>query len=278
MKIILSRKGFDSSYGGVPSPILPDGTLLSIPIPSKRPPLRYCDLRLEGQHSFGKIVEDLARPNFTRKFGKFVHLDPDIRRTLRPRPRGWQPLFGPGGSARGHLRNQKVREDALFLFYGWFKKVKVEDGHYSYVKDATDIHVFFGWMQVGKVYDGQLPNWAKEFPHFGEGETVYTARTTLDLKGFRSRLRGAGVFTKYRDVLQLSERGKSRSIWKLPRWFYPFDPKHPRKPLTYHKGKGRWKIRNNHVRLDAARPGQEFVFDTAEYPEAYLWLKTLFAA
>ena len=34
MKIILSRKGFDSSNGGCPSPILPDGTLLSMPIPS----------------------------------------------------------------------------------------------------------------------------------------------------------------------------------------------------------------------------------------------------
>ena len=35
MKVILSRKGFDSQYGGMPSPILPDGTLLSLPIPSK---------------------------------------------------------------------------------------------------------------------------------------------------------------------------------------------------------------------------------------------------
>ncbi len=35
MKIILSRKGFDSSAGGVPSPIFPDGGLLSLPIPDK---------------------------------------------------------------------------------------------------------------------------------------------------------------------------------------------------------------------------------------------------
>lgn len=34
MKVILSGKGFDSSYGGQASPILPDGTLLSLPIPS----------------------------------------------------------------------------------------------------------------------------------------------------------------------------------------------------------------------------------------------------
>ena len=34
MKIILSRKGFDSGYGKIASPILPDGTLLSMPIPT----------------------------------------------------------------------------------------------------------------------------------------------------------------------------------------------------------------------------------------------------
>lgn len=34
MKVILSGKGFDSSYGGQDSPILPDGTLLSLSIPS----------------------------------------------------------------------------------------------------------------------------------------------------------------------------------------------------------------------------------------------------
>ena len=34
MKIILSRKGFDSSNGGCASPIMPDGTLLSMPIPT----------------------------------------------------------------------------------------------------------------------------------------------------------------------------------------------------------------------------------------------------
>ena len=28
MKVVLSRKGFDSQYGGMPSPVLPDGTLL----------------------------------------------------------------------------------------------------------------------------------------------------------------------------------------------------------------------------------------------------------
>ncbi len=35
MKVVLSRKGFDSANGGIPSPIMPDGTMLSLPIPLK---------------------------------------------------------------------------------------------------------------------------------------------------------------------------------------------------------------------------------------------------
>jgi len=34
MKFILSRKGFDSKSGGYPSPIFPDGSLISLPIPA----------------------------------------------------------------------------------------------------------------------------------------------------------------------------------------------------------------------------------------------------
>nr|WP_275450862.1 hypothetical protein [Pseudomonas syringae] len=35
MRIILSRKGFDSAAGGCQGPILPDGRLFSLPIPDK---------------------------------------------------------------------------------------------------------------------------------------------------------------------------------------------------------------------------------------------------
>lgn len=34
MKVVLSRKGFDSSNGGIVSPIFEDGTMISFPIPS----------------------------------------------------------------------------------------------------------------------------------------------------------------------------------------------------------------------------------------------------
>ena len=48
VKIILSRKGFDSSNGSIPSPILPDGTLLSLPIPAKFDSISFDDLNYNG--------------------------------------------------------------------------------------------------------------------------------------------------------------------------------------------------------------------------------------
>lgn len=41
MRIILSRKGFDSEYGGCASPILPDGKMISMPIPSESGNCKY---------------------------------------------------------------------------------------------------------------------------------------------------------------------------------------------------------------------------------------------
>jgi hypothetical protein len=46
MRIILSRKGFDTEYGQMPSPIMPDGTLLSLPIPAKDEKINYNNLQL----------------------------------------------------------------------------------------------------------------------------------------------------------------------------------------------------------------------------------------
>ncbi|NCB03524.1 MAG: hypothetical protein EOM67_15440 [Spirochaetia bacterium] len=61
MKVILSRKGFDSKYGGRPSPILPDGTLLSLPIPYSQG-RAYSELSYAGQ-TYEEIIKQL-NPRF----------------------------------------------------------------------------------------------------------------------------------------------------------------------------------------------------------------------
>lgn len=73
MKLILSRKGFDSSAGGVPSPILPDGRLLALPIPDAASTIRYADISFDGA-PLSRLVEPLTRGKITAEHG--AHLDP----------------------------------------------------------------------------------------------------------------------------------------------------------------------------------------------------------
>ena len=60
MKIILSRKGFDSSTGKVPSPVFPDGTMISLPIPDRSSTIAYKDIAGNACASVGELGQDLA--------------------------------------------------------------------------------------------------------------------------------------------------------------------------------------------------------------------------
>ena len=149
MKIILSRKGFDSQYGGIPSPILPDGTMLSLPIPSKTDDTKFVDLAWSGK-SYYEIIHELKagskiKENYT------CHLDPDIREEIKVRPQGWVPSFGQEGTSLRHLQKQNIGVGDLFLFFGTFRQTELIDGKFSYVKGAPDLHVIYGYLQAGNV-------------------------------------------------------------------------------------------------------------------------------
>ncbi len=103
MKIILSRKGFDSSNGKIPSPIMPDGTLLSMPIPTVDG-IRFDELEYEGV-SYQDILGQLnPKGDYNR-----CHLDPDIRPGVRKTPvPNWKPAFGQIDAAQGYLSNACV--------------------------------------------------------------------------------------------------------------------------------------------------------------------------
>ena len=62
MKVVLSRKGMDSRAGGIPSPILPDGTLLSLPIPNEKSGVPYGDLVYKGR-TYQQIIQQI-HPTF----------------------------------------------------------------------------------------------------------------------------------------------------------------------------------------------------------------------
>lgn len=111
LKIILSRKGFDSKNGGVASPILDGRRLFSLPIPCDRDETTFEDVKSDDI-DVGDLVEDLT---FNRNLGTprvkrnhKCHLDPDLRKGALPRESGWLPAFGQRGNAQSHLRNKRV--------------------------------------------------------------------------------------------------------------------------------------------------------------------------
>src|SRR5450756_2862886 len=59
VKVILSRKGFDSGYGGWASPILLDGRMLSLPIPASNGVVSYSDLSAGDGVSYLDIMRQL---------------------------------------------------------------------------------------------------------------------------------------------------------------------------------------------------------------------------
>ena len=78
MRLILSRKGFDSSSGGCPSPIFPDGSMIALPIPDKGSLVRYRDLTWRGRN-IGEVVAKLASGQIRlRRIDGYQHLD-DVR-------------------------------------------------------------------------------------------------------------------------------------------------------------------------------------------------------
>ena len=288
MKIILSRKGFDGESGGYPSPILPNGRLFSLPIPSRECDNRYAEL-CDNVGLPAKLVEQLTRGRFKASWR--AHLDPDLRKkSLRRRKDGWRGLYGAGeapGSGAPTLKKHRVGPGDLFLFYGWFRRTTLKEGKIRYDRAAPHIHALFGWLQVDKVLDAKetkrsLPRhlrWAEYFGHFGwESGMVFVARKHLLLPGLSRRLPGGGVFDVFRQELQLTaperyQEGKwKKSTWMLPRWFWPGKRK---PPLGRHRNMRRWELKSKCVILESVPRGQEFVLDTRYYPEAKKWAREL---
>lgn len=280
MKIVISRKGFDSGSGGVPSPILPDGRLLPLPIPSARDPHRYADVTINGV-KIGALVEDLTGGRILAT--DRCHLDPDIdARFVSRRPDGWTPAFGQLGAAQSHLSSHGIGSGDLFLFFGWFRQVERVDGHWRYRKDSPGIHVIYGWLQVQEVLqvdrcDERLKPFARH-PHLhgrdhDPNNTLYLARQQLAVP--RIVASGAGLFPSLHERRVLTDCGQSkRSVWKLPSWFHQSKGT----TLSYHDAPKRWSLTGTECTLQSVARGQEFVLKPGDRKVADKWLEELFSA
>jgi len=252
MKIILSRKGFDSKYGGCASPILPGGTLLSLPIPSKSDELRYSEIEYEGRSLYEMIKELHPGSRITDRYT--CHLDPDIRNYRLSKE--WWPLFGQANQALRHLDNNGVNAGDLFLFFGWFRHTEFVDGRLRFVKSAPNLHIIFGYFQIGEIYRtiNEIPEEFEYHPHANNGifrngmNSIYAASENLSLDSTHP---GASILN-YDDSLVLTKKNMSRSKWNLPDFFRDVN-------MTYHT---KASFRDGY--FQSAAIGQEFVINADE--------------
>jgi hypothetical protein len=288
VKIILSRKGWDSKSGGYASPITPCGRMLSLPIPVT--PLRrnsgergiaYSDLRFEGQ-PISDIIAQLA-PDFDLE--QEAHMDPDLDRQRVPRRlTGWRRTLGQQGLAQRLLK--KVGRNDLFLFFGRFGRTALCDGRFQYCRrPEEDVHVVFGWLRVGEIVAArqhdvpqllqQYP-WLEHHPHidnaglYGEYNTIYIASDRLETGNCDRSLymRGAGTCPCFAPSLQLTAPGRPMSHWCIPGW------------LKYGRSNhADWECTDNYIPFDSHEYGQcqEFIFDVLDEQAAEHWISTLFA-
>lgn len=217
MKIILSRKGFDSSNGGCASPIMPDGTLLSMPIPD-REGVSFSDIAWNGI-----TYADILRQTSKKGSHDMCHLDPDIRNNRVKLVEGWTPAFGQIGAAQGLLANAGVEKGDIFLFFGWFRQIEETVNGYQFAsrknKDfyyGNDLQVIYGYMQVGEILSDQ-DEIRKYYwhPHASELHTKKANNVLYlpsDYLSMERTLKGYGVLDFRKDRVLTMEH-KSRGIW-----------------------------------------------------------------
>ena len=277
MKVVLSRKGFDRKAGGGPSPILPDGELLSLPIPEPSvhdcPRTPYDELRWRDSKSYGDVLRDLG---LRTPGSRGAHLDPDLRRDAitRANPERWRPMFGQTDAAQTHLDNQGVGRGDVFLFFGWFRHTVVRDGRLCWDKVSPDMHVIFGYLEIGNVIRVQTKEDAAaiaggtEHPHVRDWNrrrnTLYVAADHFTLV---PACPGAGTL-RFSDETRLSDRNSSkRSLWRLPGCFALSSGR----PLSGHGAVDRWTCQaDGSVRLRSVPRGQEFVVEAGDDMAAWV--------
>lgn len=241
MRIVFSRKGFDSSAGGGPSPILASsdgpGRPVSLPIPAgTASATTYGDLGLgdwAASASRGKLsASDLC------------HHDPMFL------PDG-TCVFGQHGAAQTHLERQGVGIGDVFVFFGLFAEERTGEPH----------HRIFGYLRVEEMIAlaDSVPQELVDIGH-PHALAMHSANDVI--------WRGEGrVAKRASDALRLTVSGGPPSLWRRPEWL-------KRGGLSYHDREDRW-MRGGMLRSVAR--GQEFVADIGRRKAPREWLEQVIA-
>jgi hypothetical protein len=279
MRVIFSRKGFDSSAGGFPSPAV-DGTLISIPIPAGRgdPGSLYRQLRTPLGISYAELMNDLEPTRGAIGWGGVAHFDPQVD----PKP-NWLGALGHSGSAQKHALEPVVPGD-IFLFFGWFRQAEETAEGYRWKPHAKDFHAIWSYLQVGEVLDvddnpdvhrrfGWHPHVQRNLAGGSKGDRLWVAARELNFEGLGGRASGLLRLT---DTTRLTvPGGEERSEWQLPLGFDPRD-----NPISglgeLIGGKERYRRERDHLIVNSGGRGQEFVATVT--PDVQSWLKELLSS
>ena len=317
MKIILSKKGFDNTYGKVPSPVFDkEGTkFISMPIPA----VNACDEIMYSKieyynHNLGNLIKKLGGKEQGEngqplEANSLCHFDPQLVKNANETNENWKPLFGQAGSAQGQLSQQGIKASDLFLFYGRFQRVNEKT---EYI--GKPFSAIYGWLRVEKCIDlvkddagkyltkedkdkiGEDNPCITKHPHFdwhpktkNENNAIYTAQDA----GLFDRLyilTEANVETNIENRnIENIKFSDAITDWILPKCLSPLNDVNVTLSsnaidATYNKGAAkRWKENNDETcKLRAYGRNQEFILNYDNATEdtktkINKWVRDLFA-
>ncbi len=202
MKIVFSRKGFDSSAGGGPSPIV-EGRPVSLPIPAGT-----ASRTTYGALGLGELASRASRGKLDA--GDLCHHDPMFCEN-------GTCVFGQHSAAQTHLEGQGVGIGDVFVFFGLFAEEETGELH----------HRIFGYLRVQEMIG--LANGAPaelldlDHPH---ALTMHSSNDVI--------WRGEGrVARRASEDLRLTVAGGPPTLWQRPPWL-------KRGGLSYHDRPDRW--------------------------------------
>lgn len=258
MKIIFSRKGFDSTAGGFPSIIFPNREMYSIPIPSKFDRDSYSEIVYKyDNYPIQKILNDITNQKINS--GKLRSCNYfDKKFNLHSDPKFFKDFFvlGQAGSALGHLNNSNIMKGDIFLFYGWFKEVDLVSEIWKYKNNSNDMHIIWAYLIIDEILDLNCEEtkemikikypFLEKHPHYFYQE-----------KNNKIFLAKKGNFKKfnYHQKLVLTRNNYNRSIWSLPYFF-----NHP-EAFSYLQKRNFNIIDESNIEIVHKGYGQEFVLD-----------------
>lgn len=299
MKVIFSRKGFDSSYGGFPSIILPDGQMISFPIPEKgkKKTMNETDSKIKGieAENLKFILADKKELSLKEIFEKYniqkikipgntpteqeventiFHYDPQIQNVVQRiydqdnnkiiNITNEYAAFGQSRAAASHLLNQKISKDDVFLFFGTFKWTGKDK------KNRKEFHALWGYMIVDDVF-----NIDNEFTHFNGIEDYnnpsskypnlkfhphYNNKKHEGKKNIIICSKRFGTFIFDEDKLKLTENDSTKSHWKIPN-FWKISDKNAKITMTYNTNNLEEILDDGNLKIKSASIGQEFVIN-----------------